>query len=79
LQPIALAILIRCRQYSRGILAGCISPLMIRKGFPSSKNSCFPKEKLWRSVALSRSCARAEQKAKSTAKMKTEMDRMYSF
>ncbi len=39
LQPIALAILILCRQYSCGMRAGCISPLMIWNGFPSNKNS----------------------------------------
>src|SRR5579863_8935701 len=35
--PIALAIRIRCCQYSAGMRAGCISPLRIWKGLPSSR------------------------------------------
>ncbi|WP_425521742.1 hypothetical protein [Xanthomonas translucens] len=35
-RPIALAMRIRCSQSSRGIRSGCISPLRICHGWPSS-------------------------------------------
>ena len=47
MQPIAFAIFIRCRQYSLGILAGCISPLMIWNGLPSSRKSFFDRVNWW--------------------------------
>ena len=43
----ALAICKRSRQHSLGILAKCISPLMIWNGFPSSRNSPGPILKVW--------------------------------
>ena len=40
-RPMALAMRMRCRQYSAGMRAGCISPPIIWNGLPSSRNCEF--------------------------------------
>lgn len=59
LRPMALAIAMRCRQYSTGMRTWCISPLRIWNGLPSNRNALpsGANENRWRRSAVA--CAGA--------------------